>query len=648
MDKAIATFLVSLILIHVMLLIHTVPVVYAEENKEFYRVRIDYILVTTANKQVLLKSGESKEIRAPPSPSGYDFEYMEVSCAPHFPADITPLTYDKEVKELDELSSVISYNGTIKLSNTGSKNVTMDLLIRVVYSKRTWVYVKNSTVEITVRKPEAPFTLSNLTVKVTVENFLPLRVKDVKDPLGRSLISAQIQEETDPDVISIDPKHVQIKFSENLEEGTYVVEFEEDPEYAMPCSFIVAEGQFENDTVGAGDARLFSSAPVEGWKLLGYVVLVYSIAPEAEADHLGIYLEAPLFDYVYFGENLIEIKALSYLVPPLRFNFWVKGYVVFGKWFKVVNNSPKHINVIYAPIMIKETGIWNKEGVKVNVERNDLKFATYAFIVVQVPSYGLVTDIKTPSGASLGAYVNTKHVWGTSIRSVSTLKDEAYVQVKDNKDGEYGLYTIEISWKPVKFKVIDSKGRPIPGAEVKLEGPMSFSGVTNNTGFTDIVVYCPGLYNVSVMFKGHVVHESTLFPYKDEVMTLSCAVYDLTVIVKGFWDQPLSGTQVVVEEGDGNFVDSNSTNSKGLVEFIQLPKGEYEVLVSYKRMEKREKVILDDNKEIVVKLDVVIEIPYIGLPLSLSETLGVTAAVVGFLALAKLLGKKREEELEEE
>jgi len=622
--------------------------VYAEEEKSAYKVRVDYTLVTTTTKQLLLKAGESKDIRAPPSPSGYEFEYMEVSCVPHFPTDITPLTYDKEVEDLGKLSSVISYNGTVVLSNVGSENVTMNLHIRVVYNKRVWVSVKNSTIEFTVEKPETPFTLSNLTVKVTVDNFLPLRIKDIKGPAGTSLISAQFQEEIDPGAISIDPKHVQIKSLDRLGEGTYVVEFEEDPSYKMPCSFIVAEGAFENETVGVGETKLLSLSPIEGWELLGYVVLVYSVTPEPSPEPSGVYIEAPLSDYVYFGENLIEIEAASYLVPPIRLNFWVKGYVIFGKWFKVINTSPKYVNIIYAPIMIKETGTWSESGVKVTIERNDLKFATYAYLVVQTPSYGTITDVKTPSGKSLGTYVNTKHIWGTSVRAVSTLKDEAYVQVKCGDSYEYGLYTIEIKWKPIEFKAVDSKGRAIPGAEVKLEGPTSLSAIVNNTGFADVTIYCPGVYNVSVSFKGYTVHESTIIPYESGIKTLPCAVYDLSVIVKGFWNQPLSGTQVVIGTSDGNFMDSNNTNSAGSVEFIQLPKGEYQVLVSYRRMEKKYTVILDDNKQIEIKLDVVIEIPYVGIPLSFAETLGIAMAVVGLLALIKFLSRKYGEEEEEE
>jgi len=646
--RAITIIITTLVVTYLILSASLMRQVYAEQNENSYKVRVDYILATLTTKQLLLKAGESKEIKAPPPPSGYDFEHMEVSCAPHFPPDVVPLIYDKEVEDLDKLSSIISYNGTVKLSNAGSKNITMNLSIYVVYSKRVWMDVKNSTIKVVVSKPEAPFTLDNLAIKVTIENFLPLRVKDVKDPAGRSLLSAQFQEEADPDTISIDPKHVQIKFSENMEEGTYTIEFEEDPSYSMPCSFIVAEGGFENDTVGVGATKLLSLSPVEGWELLGYVVLVYSVAPDSSVEPSEVYLEAPLFDYVYFGEDLIEVKAISYLVPPIRINFWVKGYIVFGKWFKVINTSHKYVNVIYAPIMIKEAGTWSEEGVKIRVDRSDLEFATYAYLVVQTPAYGTIADVKTPSGTSLGAYVNTKHAWGTSVRSVSTLKDEAYVQVKSSKSGEYGLYVIKVEWEPIKFKVIDSKGRAIPGAEVKLEGPISLSGITNNTGYVEMTVYHPGIYNITVLFKGYVVHESAIIPYEGELKTLPCAVYDLNVAVKGFWGQPLSKSQVIVKTADGSFMDSNNTNSVGSVAFVQLPKGEYEVVVSYKRMEKRYNVILDDNKQIEVKLDVVVEIPYIGIPLSLAETVGIAMVTVGFLALVKFLSRRYEEEVLEE
>ncbi|RLE77677.1 MAG: hypothetical protein DRJ56_01815 [Thermoprotei archaeon] len=642
MGRALTRAALALCLLAWLSLAHAQVMAAAAPDAPAYKVRVDYIITAATAKQVFLRSGESKAVRAPPAPPGYELKYLEVSCCGGFPQGLKPVC-DKLVVEEGEVLSAVSYNGTVCIVNEDAGNVTVELVIKSTYVKRVWAEVRNCTVAVEVEKPEAPFTLSNLTVKVTVDNFLPLRVKDVRGPDGSSLLSPDRQDELDPEAVAVDLKHVQIRPALGPGEGTYTVEFEVGEEYVLPSAFLVAGGRFENGTVPPGGFGTFSSPPAEGWQLLGYVVVLYSVAPERGYGGPKAYVEAPLLDYVYSGQDSIEIGAVSYLVPPIRLNVWIKGYVVFGSWFKVVNPSPDQVNVLYAPISLKGAGAWSEGGVEVRALEEELSFATYAYVVVQVPSYGAIVDVKTPSGSSVGAYVNTKWAWEGGVRAISALEDEAYVQVKSGRKGEYGVYKFEIEWEPIEFKVVDSKGRGMANAEVRLAGPVNITGLTDASGVARVAVYCPGIYNVTVVFKGCEVYSGRLIPYESCALTLPCAVYDLGVRVVGFWNQPLPGSQVVVRDGSGAFVDSNSTSSSGCATFTQLPKGVYDVSVSYKRVDKAVKVVLDDNKVVDVKLDVVIEIPFLGVPLSASETLGIAVAIGGLLALSKALGRRREE-----
>ena len=614
-----------------------------------YKVRVDYIITSTSLKEIILKANEAKEVVAPPEPAGYKLELLEVTCKPHFPDNVVPIIYNKTVKEYDKVVSVVSYNGVIKIVNNGLKNATLDLYIKVIYVKREWLPITNYEVKIKVSKPEPPFTLSNLIVKVTVENYLPFKVVDIIDPQGRSLVNPAIQENYAPDEVSFDLKHVKLKFGGNLKEGVYTIKFTCDNNAILPNCFIVAEEGFYNETLAKGQTKDFAIQPHKGWKLLGYVVLIYSTLLENNYAFTNpqLKIEAPLVDYVYYGKNLIEIKGISYLVPPVSLTFWIKGYIVFGKWFKITNTYPINLNVLYAPILIKEVGIWQKEMIQVTITKDIVDFAKYAYLIIQIPPYGEVTDIITPSGVTLGKYVETKCLWGGAVRAISVLRNEAYVQVKYNDISEYGTYIINIKWLPFKFHVVDAQGKPLMNAEIQLKGPLNITATTNENGEANHNVYKPGIYTVYVNYKGYNVYNSTfitIMPTNREL--LKCKVYDLKVVVKNTLGSPVKNAKVILRTVNGSVMEVETTNKDGIVIFKQLPSTAYQIIASYKRIEKKAETMLNNTKTVEVVLDYVLEIPVIGLPLSTFEVIGIVAALSCSIIAVKLLGSRRKEEEE--
>ena len=646
---SIYTLLLTLLLLTALPLLSHIKAKPTTDPNFDYKVKVEYILTAETLKQVILQANEAKEFVAPPEPSGYKLEYIEISCKPYFPEFITPLAYNKTIKVFDKITSIISYNGVIKVVNNSDKNATLNLLIKTVYVKRIWVSLENYELKIKVKKPEPPFTLSNLIVRVTVDNFLPLKIVDVIDPQGRSLLNPSVQEGFNPDEIAVDLKHVQLKFSNRLGEGEYTIKFAYDENAVLPNCFIIAEEKFYNDTVARGDSKVFSKKPESGWKLIGYVVIVYStVLEESTVPVPNIQIEAPLVDYVYSGRNIIEIKTISYLVPPVTLTFWVKGYVVFGPWFKVINGHSNFINVMYAPITIKEVGLWQRDSIQVHIDKEMLDKVKYAYLVVQLPSYGSITEIMTPTGVSLGKYVDSKYTWGGVVRAISVQKEEAYVQVKSGEVAEYGTYIIHVKWEPVKFKVLDSLGKPLIDAEIRLIDSVNISATTNELGEALVTIYKPGMYNVQVVYKGCIVYNNTLAIVENVPITLNCEVYKLKVVVKNLLGNKIKNAKVLVKTQNGYLMGVNSTNEEGVVIFEQLPKSAYEVIATYKRLEKCITIDLNNTSTIEVVLDVLVEIPIIGLPLSTSEVAGIIVALGCGVTIVKLLSRRKtEEELEE-
>ncbi len=607
--------------------------------------RVDYLLTAEDSAEITLTEGAVREIAAPPEPSGYKLYYIEVFFEGGLPKNVVPVGYDYLIEERGTVIGLVSTSGTVSIA-CRSENATLTVKVKAVYLKREWVKISGQSIKIKVEDPGTPFSKDNLSVKVTIENHAPYAIVGVKGPGGVDLTDARKQEAMSPDTIQVDPKHVVIQLSE-LPLGEYEILLAEGEEYVLPSAFIAAHEAFYNDTVQPGRTKVFRVRPPKGWKYMACVVVLYSLSP-VSSSKASAYVEAEAVDLVYVRDESVSIKAASFLVPPLNLRLWVRAYIAFGDSFRVVNPMGSPVSVIYVPVIIKGAGDWTPEGVYVTVSEEEIKKFAMAYVVVQVPSYGKIVDIVTPSGDSYGEYRSALKPWFSALRGIGMLDDEAYIQVKAGSAIEAGEYFFKIEWEPITLAVVDSKGRPIAGATVELSGPLNTTVVTGADGTVTLKLYKPGVYNVGVRFRGVPVAEYTLGTIISKRIEIPCAVYDLTVVTVSLTGAPLPGTEVTLITPDGKALLSAETNDKGVAVLTQIPKGKYVVHAIYKRIEKMQDIEVSGDRVLEVKLDVLFEIPLLGIPISSFEAAAAGLSLGATAVLFKLVGRRGgEEEIEE-
>jgi len=615
----------------------------AEADTQFFA-RVDYIVVSQEKGEVTFNANEVKEISAPIEPAGYKLYLMEVVFENGLPSDLVAVSFDKVVEKDNVVYSVVSNSGVIKLASN-KENITVTLTVKAYFIKREWIPLKEGGIKLKIDAPSEPFTAKNLTVRVTIDNFAPFAFVGLRGPNGENLIDTLQQENRAPDAIKLDLKHLELNMKE-LETGTYTLIVNRDEKLILPNSFLVVEEKMFNTTVKAFSEASFTIKQKDGWSTIGAIVILYSITPHGSRSN-GTRVLGEMVDYVFMTENDFTVKSASFLVPPLYMKYWVKAYIVYGGWFKVQNRMKTPVNVMYIPISIKEIGTWTPQGLIAEVKESEIKKAYAAYLVVQIPSYGVITSITTPSGESYMNYMEAVKSWFGDVRTLGMLENEAYIQVKNKENAEPGVYRINIKWSPLTFKLIDSNDRPLVNALVKINGPISLQTTTNTGGSAQALLYVPGVYSLTAIFKEVKVGSMEIGTVTTATFTMKCSVFDLKIITVGIMQQTLAGTDIVVKTANGDVVDSKETNDEGIVVFTQIPKGEYVVEATYKRIHDKEIVKVYSNTAYKMKMDVFFELPVIGLPLSTSEAIA-SIASIGVTSVLLTAAKRRRGGLKEE
>ncbi len=615
----------------------------APNNVQFFA-KVDYIVVSEESGEVTFNVNEIKEINAPIEPTGYKLYYMEVDFENGLPQDLVAVTYDKVVEKNNVILSLFSYNGVVKLA-ANKENITTTLRVKAYFIKREWIPLKKGELKLKIDAPSEPYTVKNLTVRVSIDNFAPFAFVGLLGPNGENLVDTIQQENMKPDAVKLDFKHIELNMKE-LSTGTYTLLVKEDKSFVLPNSFIVVEDQMFNTTVKASSETSFTIKQKERWKTIGAIVILYSVAPfGATNNHTRITGE--MIDYVFMTENDFTVSSASFLVPPLYMKYWVKAYVVYGSWFKVQNYMKNPVNVIYIPISIKEIGKWTPQGLIADVKEADIKKAYSAYLVVQIPSFGRIKSITTPGGQAYTNYREAIKSWFSGVRSLAMLENEAYIQVKNKDSLEAGIYKVSIDWTPLTFTLVDNSGRPLTNALLTVTGENSYKTTTDVNGTAKVLIYKPGIYHVTATFKGVNVGSLDLGTVTNTEFTLKCEVYDLKVITVGTMQQSISGTEVVVKTLNGTTLDSKETNSDGIAVFTQIPKGEYVIEATYKRIHSKDIVKVYADTVHKMKLDLLFEIPGLGLPLTSSEAI---ASIVSLstVSLLLFLARRRRSGIKEE
>lgn len=607
---------------------------------EYYG-RLDYILTSTTKTSLLLSGSQVAEISAPPPPPGYSLYYLRVSLPNGLPKEVVPVKYDRAEALGDKVMALVSYSGSIKLTSADA-NASVEAEVEVCYVKTEWLKLVEGSVNFTVEEPPPPFTKSDLRVRFAIENHAPFAISDLKGPSGESLVG----NEPNPDAVKIDYKHVELNFK-YLDTGTYTIELKYGKDYVLPSSFIVYEPPFKEDTIAPGSAKRYGIGQLKDWRGIGAVVIVYSIAPLSGKGGGDVEVVGELTDFAFYKNEIVTIRAASFLIPNLNLRVFIKAYIVYGSWFEIRNNMKSTLNLMYTTVFIKEAGEWLPTGVQFNVRESDVKDAMAAYLVVQAPSYGRVVSIKTPSGVELGATQEGLLPWGDEYRDVQVFMSEAYIQVKAFEELEPGTYFFRIDWRPITFKVIDDGGEPIIGATVSVSGPVNSSTVSNEYGTATFRLYKPGAYAVSVNFKGVNVAEMRLGTITNDTITVKCRVYRVSFLVVDMWDNPLSGAEIVVRNG-GTVIDRTFTGEGGTTPVLQIPAGQFVVQSTYKRVTSSRVETIDSSGIRKIKLDVLFEIPLFGgIPVTTLETALVGATLGGGALAATAVKKARASRIEE-
>ncbi|HDD34125.1 MAG TPA: carboxypeptidase regulatory-like domain-containing protein [Thermofilaceae archaeon] len=598
-----------------------------------YFAKIDYVIAANTTVSLLFTGDEVKEIAAPPHPPGYELHYLEVRFPQGLPQGLIPLKFDGKVEIDGVVKALISREGIVKIASTEA-NVTLDAYMVAYYVKREWLELTEGEVRFEVKEPTPPFTKDDMIVRISIDNHAPYAILDVAGPDGASLLEGEIA----PDAVRVDPKHVEVNFK-YFEPGVYTIKVGASDDYTLPSSFILIEGAFANDTLRPGETKRYAVARKLGWRTLGAVVVLYTVAPLTGKASGGASVVGELVDYAYAKDETVRIRAASLLIPDLNLRVWVKAYIVFGTWFEVSNQMKSVLNVMYTPVLVKEAGTWTPSGVEVTVKESDVRDASLAYVVVQAPNYGKVAGILTPSGDELGTFSEGVLPWGDEYRSIRVFDNEAYVQVKAFGVMEVGRYTIRIEWEPVSFRLVDADGKPVVGARVRVSGPLNLTAISDERGIASFELYKPGAYDVTVKFKGVTVATVSIGSIVKPDFEVKCKVYEVAWLLTNAWDKPLKGAELVIRGPEG-LIAKGVSDDEGMVRLGQLPGGQFTVEASYKRVSRSDVVEISGSGVRRMKLDVFLELPVIGVPLTMLETL-VAVSTTGVSALGLTLARRR-------
>lgn len=606
--------------------------------------KLEILVTTVENTEINFASKDVIELLSAAEPPGFTLKTFRVEFLDGMPSEVVPISYESKSVDMGIVESLSSSKGVIKLASN-NYNGTVKVRLITVFSKSRWIELKAGKTTIDLAEFSS-LDLKNVTFRFSIDNYAPFAIVGLKSPDGRDLLSQVSQEDVNVDYVKFDPKHVEVNAAE-LGLGRYILEIAGGEEYVMPNAFIAAEEEFLNITIPAKSTKTLTVKRKSGWKTLGAIVVLYSVTPGPLSDNVKV--EGRMIDLAYKRGEEFEISGASLMIPPLEMSYWIKAYLVFGESVRVTNNEGHEVHAIIVPVNIKETGTWTKKGLIVKVTKEDLRGIKNGFIVVQLPPNAKIRSIVLPNGDTIKGIERETRVWMGSFRRISIGENEAIIQVKGGNTVDEGQYLFEIEWEPLKIKLVDADGNPIAGADVIAEGPINVSATSDERGIAELRVYSPGAYKIFVNFKGSKVAETFIGTLVNDEATLRCNVYNLEVEVKSMLGSPVGNAAVTVSN-KGGFKQTLITDSTGKATFAQLPGGNYEIDVKYKRIASSESYTVSKSGKKSVSLDMIFDLPVIG-PISGTEVAAVGTASVATLAFWGLRrGKKKKEyiELEDE
>jgi len=589
---------------------------------------IDYVNIT---RSVVLTPGQSITIQAPLPPGpGYVFSQVVVNINPPTLAlGVSGSGLYVERNIVGAIKSVTSTAGKLTLTNTGDKPITLNLLITYVFTKEQYIPLPTSqqfTINITIPDDTAQY-VSNQFVKFRIDNYMPYQVLGASLPNGTTLSQLVSSWSNLANYIKIEPKYVQLD-AKNLPPGSYAISLGYGNEYTMPSAMLIKGTEFINATVNPGQYMEITGSEFgvpQGWGLLGYIVVVYTVQPLVVGQSPGHFeVVANRVSPVSTYSSLIEVSGISYLLPPfIRFAPMVGIYVVYDRYFKIVDNLNVPLVVTYMPILYKGVGNWVNGNLQATVTDTDVSGGLWSALVVQLPEIANIYRITTPSGVIYQGLINSEVPWGSGVRLVSISPDaqQAYVAVSTLGISEVGTYTFYINWTPVGMLITNTAGSPIVGVKVVgyIDDTPVSSAVSNDDGYVGISIKEPEPFTASISYQGVTVYNVRINSLINQPLSITIGLFNVTVLFIGARNQAIpNGNITLYRIGTGPYY-SGITDNLGSVTMSNVLGGTYMVTAQYGRLRYTEVITINDNGVITIKSDILAIVA--GVPITTTEAL---------------------------
>ncbi len=613
---------------------------------------VDFIVLT---RNVVLEPSSSLTISAPlPPGKGYEFAYMILSISPPSPA----LAFSGgelffERTEIGAVAKVYARSERVVITNTGPSEVRFKLTITYVFEKRQFIPLNGDSIKIVLPDETASF-VDRQEVVLKIPNYAPFEIVDVVFPNGSRFSDLASIMSSSINAVKVEPKAVSIDASE-LPKGVYKIVIRQGEEYVMPSVMLVKGAEMLNFTIQPGETLRITGSEFgvpKGWRLLGYVVMVYGVQPSLIGSQGLILIKANRISPISTFKSTIEITSVTYLIPPImRLTPVFGAYLIYDRKFSIENRMGVPLITMVIPIIYKGVGRWVKGNVIIDVTNEDVATGIWTSIVIQLPPLAYIKKIITPRGAVYTNFVNSKVPWGSTFRYVSISPDgsQAYIVVSMSGVSETGRYVIDVVWRPIRIYVHDTNGKPIRGVNVELVAGdrVVMSSYTNESGIALLYVDMPRPYEIYVKYNGVMTHVIELNSLVRDYIDVTIGLYNVTVVFVGMRNQAISGAKVVLHRIGDNYTLTAVTDESGIASFTNVIAGRYIVSCKYGGSSYEKVIDVQGNEVVTVKSDIMAIVG--GIPLTTKELLiigGALFALAGAIALWKRRDRKRYYEVE--
>ncbi|KUO80116.1 MAG: hypothetical protein AT718_09630 [Vulcanisaeta sp. JCHS_4] len=627
-------------------------------NQPYYAI-LEYIDYINTTRTITLAPGQSMTIQAPLPPGpGYTLNYIKISVNPPSPALVISgngVMYSKN--EIGAIVSAYTSSNQLTITNAGNQPLNETVTVTYVFVKEEYVALNTSatsfTLGITIPDKSIQYVTQQI-VELSIPNYMPFEIASIALPNGTTL--AQLVSEWSPlaNYIKIEPKYVELT-ANKLPPGQYEVTINYGNEYIMPSAMLIKGTEFLNYTVNPGQTLEITGSEFgvpPGWNLLGYIVAVYTVQPLVVGQQPGHFeIVANRVSPVSLYSTLVQVSGISYLLPPfIRFAPMFGIYIVYDRYFEVVDNLNVPLVVTFMPIIYKPVGQWVNGNLQATVSSADVSGGLWTALVVQLPEIAHIYKIVTPSGTVYAGLVNSEIPWGSAERlvSISPGGSQAYIAVSTLGVSETGTYMVYVNWTPITMHFANTLNAPISGVKVKalVNGSLVTTAVSGSDGNAYISINEPTPFTAVVYYDNVPLYYVNVNSLINQPIGVTIGLYNVTVLFVGARSQAIPNAKITLYRVGTGPTLNGTTSGTGTVGFTNVLGGTYLVTAQYGNLKYSELVTINGNDVITIKSDILAIID--GFPITTIEALIGTLGLGGAAAIAFAFanGKKQHRDYE--